>query len=134
MVVLDFVLMLTGIDKICAHFPVSFFAFTHHAKTSWKSVWVSSDALSNISEMIRLCCSIYSLLNRNSAAVVMTLMFIDSLVSRNLLLTISTIVSKELLCWPNISVPNSLRWLWLLCLGPLMLWQLLQNVVIKEMK
>ena len=66
-------------------FHSEFFAFTHHAKTSLKSVRMSSNALSNISEMIRLCCSIYSVLNGDSAAVVMTLMFIDSLISRNLL-------------------------------------------------
>ena len=102
MVVLDFVLMLTGmekirehvpvsflyltgIEKIREHLPVSFFAFTRHANTRWKSAPVSSNVLYSISEMIRLCCSINPLLTVDSAAVVMTLMFIDSHISINLL-------------------------------------------------
>ena len=48
-------LYLTGIEKIREHLPVSFFAFTHHANTSWKYAPVSSNVLSSISEIIRLC-------------------------------------------------------------------------------
>ena len=66
-------------------FASEFFAFTHHAYTSWKSAPVSSNILSNISEMIRLCHSVNSILNGDSAAAVITLMFIDSHVLRNLL-------------------------------------------------
>ena len=98
MVVLDFDLMLTAIEKICEHLPVNFFLFTHHTNTSWKSAPVSFNVLSSISEMTRLCCSINSLLDGDSVALAM---FIDSNVhwlaylKKFTICKFSTIVSKE---------------------------------------
>ena len=74
-------------------FTSEFFAFTHHAKTSWNFVSVSPNVLPKTSEMIRLCDSINLLLNLDPAAVVATLMFIDSHISKNLLFGNSPLLS-----------------------------------------
>ena len=96
MVVLDFVLTLIEIEKICEHLQVKIckwnFAFTQHAKSSWKSAPVSSNVSSYMSEMTRLFRSISILLNGNYAAMVTTLIFIDSLI-RELLFASSSPLS-----------------------------------------
>ena len=123
--------MLTGIEKICEHLPVNFFLFTHHTNTSWKFAPVSFNVLSNISEMMRLCCSINPLLNGDSVALAMTLMFINSHISRNLLfansppLSVRSFSADPYICIQQLKMALS-------CLGGLMVWQLLQKVLLHD--
>lgn len=106
--------------EILCTFVSEFFAFTLHAKTSWKSTSV-------------LCCSINPLVNGDSAAVVTTPMLIDSHSLRNILFANSPPLSVwNLSAGPHICIQQIIDVFNYLSLGPLMVWQLLQKVVLYD--